>query len=404
MAYQSMWLKTYYPEFFMASVLTSYIGKKIEEIVPYLNETRRLGIKLLAPDVNRSTLKFEVSADRKGIHFGLNGIKGVGQKAVKNILEVRMRQGFQTIKDFIMLTGSAVNKTVVMALAEAGAFDFLGYNRRTIVKAVEDLLAINANVKKKIASNKKRKNPVQDISSFYQPLYDYEIEEVEEYSNEELCNMEKSLTGFYMTHHPLEGLIDYIQSKTTHPSYVINKGVRQDFGEFAEFFDDEVEEEYERLPQGQFVITGGVIKQVKEITIKRGRSKGKKMASVVLEDAYQGDIKCTVFNQQYEKLQHIIKEGKVVFIKGNIDYYNDSAQINVVEISEVNRDSAKSLLRSELISSLNEIRTTISEIEETIDLLGDDANLIVDVTDELVSLYEKHDKLVEELERLEFGT
>jgi DNA polymerase III alpha subunit len=415
LAYQSMWLKTYYPEFFMASVLTSYIGEKLEKIVPYLNETRKLGLKLLAPDVNRSTLKFEVSADRKGVHFSLNGIKGVGTKAVENILAVRFKQGFQTISDFIMQTGSAVNKTVVLALAQAGAFDFLGYNRRTLVKVAEDLLEISASVKKKIAGNKKRKHPVQDISVFFQPFYDYEVEEVEEFSNEELCNMEKTLTGFYMTHHPLEGLIHYIQSKTTHPADVINNGypIEHKVSNFLDVEDEEGnyiisdtesesdEVEYERLPQGQFVITGGVIKQIKEITIKRGRNEGKKMASIVIEDAYQGDVRCTVFNQQYEQLYNIIKEGKIIFIKGNIDYFNENPQVNVVELVEVNRNSAKTLARHELMEQLLEVRKFIREIEEVVDLLGEDANLIVEITNELVSLYDKEDEISNEIERLD---
>jgi DNA polymerase III alpha subunit len=170
-----------------------------------------------------------------------------------------------------------------------------------------------------------------------------------------------------------------------------------------EIMDEDNEQEYEMLPQGQFVITGGVIKQVKEITIKRGRNQGKKMASIVIEDAYQGDIKCTVFNQQYERLQHVVQEGKVVFIKGNVDYFNETAQVNVVELSMVSRDSAKTQARNELIVSLQELRLTIEEIEETIELLGDDADLIVETTDELVSLYDRYDSLSKELERLEFG-
>jgi DNA polymerase III alpha subunit len=218
--------------------------------------------------------------------------------------------------------------------------------------------------------------------------------------------MEKELTGFYMTHHPLEGLIDYIQSKTTHSADIINNGIPlhflSDFGEEA-YDEEDTEIEYEKLPQGQFVITGGVIKQVKEITIKRGRNEGKKMASIVIEDAYQGDVRCTVFNQQYEKLINIVKEGKVVFIKGNIDYFNENAQVNVVELTEVNRSSAKTLARNEMMEQLLEIRTTIKQIEETIDLLGDDANLIADITDELISLYDKQDKISDEIERLELG-
>jgi RecG-like helicase len=127
------------------------------------------------------------------------------------------------------------------------------------------------------------------------------------------------------------------------------------------------------------------------------------MASIVIEDAYQGDVRCTVFNQQYEKLINIVKEGKVVFIKGNIDYFNENAQVNVVELTEVNRSSAKTLARNEMMEQLLEIRTTIKQIEETIDLLGDDANLIADITDELISLYDKQDKISDEIERLELG-
>lgn len=417
LAYQSMWLKVHYPEFFMASVLTSYIGEKIEKIIPYLNEARRLGLKILAPDVNQSTLKFEVSADRKGIHFSLNGIKGVGTKAVENILETRTKHAFKTLSDFIMLTGSSVNKTVVVALAKAGAFDFLGFNRRTMVKVAEDLIAISADVKKKISANKRRKKPLQDISVFYEPFYSYEAEMLDEFAHDELCKMERELTGFYMAHHPLEGLIDYIQSKSTHTADMINLGIPverkivnalsedDDFDIEKDFISETLEEsldvEYERLPEGQLVITGGVIKQVKEITIKRGRNQGKKMASIILEDAYQGDIQCTVFNQQYEQLNNIVKEGKIVFIKGNVDYFNDNSQVNVKEITEVNRSSAKSLMRNEIIQSISELARTIGEIEETIELLGDDAELIVDVTNELFQLYDKQEMLREELERLE---
>jgi DNA polymerase-3 subunit alpha len=388
LAYQSMWLKAYYPEFFMASVLTSYIGEKISKIIPYLNEARRLGLKLLAPDVNRSTLKFEVSTDRKGIHFSLNGIKGVGTKAVENILDVRKRHDFKNLADFIMLTSSAVNKTVTAHLAMSGAFDFLGHNRKTMVKIVEDLVSISSDVKRRISANKRRKTPLQDIS----------VEDQPEFSHEELCKMEKELTGFYMVHHPLEGLINYIQSKTTHSSDIINNGVPL----FLEQYGDDIETEYQKLPQFQTVITGGVIKQLKEIMIKRGRNQGKVMASFVLEDAYEGDVRCTVFYQDYEKYKNTLKEGKVVFVRGNIDYFNDNAQVNVKEVNEVSREQAKSMHRRDLLEELAEIKRQIREIEETIELLGDDADLIVDVTNELFELYDKADSLTEEMEKVEF--
>lgn len=400
LAYQSMWLKTYYPEFFMASVLTSLIGEKLEKIIPYLNECRVMGINLLPPDVNQSTLRFEVSRDRTGIHFSLNGIKGVGVKAVQNILKTREKLEFKTLVDFILLTSGAVNKTVVTHLAMAGAFDFLGYNRRTIIKMTEDLVTLSSDVKKKISANKKRKNPVQDISTFYSLLYDYNIVELDEYLHDELCRMEKELTGFYISHHPLEGLIDFIQSKATHTSDVINNG-------YLIHTDDDITtdsglvETYQKLPQGQTVITGGVIKQLKEITIKRGRNQGKVMASFILEDAYQGDIKCTVFCQQYEEYKNTLEEGNAIMIKGKIDYFNDSAQVGVMQAYEINRNTVNSIRLKELMYDLAEIQKDIELIEETMDLLCDDTDLILDVTTQLGRLYDKQDEIKKSLEKVE---
>lgn len=411
LAYQAMWLKVYYPEFFMASVLTSYIGKKIEEMIPYLNESRRLGLDILAPDVNQSTRKFEVSKDRKGIHFGLTGIKGVGDKAVASIIAVREQHPFRQLSDFIMMTPSNVNKTVTTALAKAGAFDFLGYNRRTMVKVVEDLILISSDIKKKITANKKRKNPLKDISHFYNPFYDYEVEILEEYTHEELCKMERDLTGFYMAHHPLEGLLNYIQSKTTHTASVINNGyavatsmdfdIEDDDIVVPQQDDEEVEMEYEKLPVGQTVITGGVIKSVKEIVVKKGRNAGKTMASFILEDAYQGDVKCTAFVETYNRNLGLIQEGKVVFIRGNIDYFNDSTQVNIKDIHEVDKNQAKGIARNELLTELASVKGDIKAIEETMELLADDLDLIIDVTDELIPLYDKLSKLQQELIKMD---
>jgi DNA polymerase-3 subunit alpha len=407
-----MWLKVHYPAHFMAAVLTSWMGAKVSELVPYLNECRRLGIEVLPPDVNQSSAMFEVSKDGKGIHFGLTSVKGVGTKAVENILEIKANHAIKSLVDFISLTNSSVNKTVVSSLVKAGAFDFLGFNRRTLLQMTEDLIEINSKIKQKITNNKKRKNPVSDISSFFEPLYIYAPTIQDEFSAKELCEMERELTGFYMKHHPLDGYIEYIRSKVTNTSSEINDGIKITFNpsdEERDFVDvlseiamEELDEEdrYVRLPKGQTVITGGVIKQLNPITIKNGRSAGKQMATFIIEDAYQGDIRCTAFPEVYTKFRNTIREGNVVFIKGGIDYYRDNAQVNVGEAKEINPDIARKYQVQDNVRKLADIEEQIRSAEEILDILGtDDYNMIGAVCEELSALYEQRDvltKLVKE--------
>ncbi len=403
LAYRSMYLKVHYPVHFMASVLTSWMGGKIEEMVPYLNECRRMNIRILAPDVNHSSNKFEPSVNQAGIHFGLTGIKGVGEKAVANILEVKINHAINSIIDFMTLTGSSVNKTVVSSLIKAGAFDFLGLNRRTLLQTAEDLLAINAKIKQKITANAKRKTPVSDVSVYYQPLWDYEAPSLPEFTLAELCEMERELTGFYMAHHPLDGYVEYIRSKSTYTSLEINKGVLvngydlETDEQFAYLTGREIDSEpvYCPLPAGQTVITGGVVKQLKAIPIKSGRSKGKEMATFILEDAYQGDIKCTIFAEGYSRFKNTIREGNVIFIKGKIDYYRENAQVNVNEAKEISLEVASRYEPArDVVKELQEVQELIQLAEETLEVIGfDNADMISAVCEELLSLYDKRDEL-----------
>jgi len=417
LAYQSMYLKVYYPTHFMASVLTSWMGKKIEQMVPYLNEARAMGIRILPPDVNQSTNKFEVSRDGNGIHFGLKGIQGVGDAAIKNILDIRERHNIRSMVDFLLLTDSSVNKTVVTALIKCGAFDSLGYNRKTLLTAAEDLLALRSKAKQRISQNKKRKNPETDISKFFDPLYDYEIVKHYEFPFEELCQMERELTGFYMAHHPLDGLVPYIRHYTTHSSAEINEGVFVGYeedemsnvyqAELAPLTDDSdtLTPIYEKLPKGRTVIFGGFIKQRKEITIGKGRNKGKTMLSFIVEDAYQGDVRCTAFFEEYAKYKLALQEGNAVLIKGHIDYYHDKAQVNISDVASVNREkvrvweeeekrySSQKIDREEIVCELENLTEDIRLCEECIQLLGDDADQLSAVTEELVTMYERKDQL-----------
>jgi hypothetical protein len=122
------------------------------------------------------------------------------------------------------------------------------------------------------------------------------------------------------------------------------------------------------------------------------------MVSFVIEDAYQGDIKCTAFHETYTKFKSVIRKGNVIFIKGNIDYYMDAAQINVNEAKEISRDIANKYNNNkeaeDISREIAEIEDSIKLAEETIELLGtDDYELISEVCAELLRLYNRKDEL-----------
>ncbi|MNS90778.1 DNA polymerase III DnaE [compost metagenome] len=166
---------------------------------------------------------------------------------------------------------------------------------------------------------------------------------------------------------------------------------------------EDEEETYQPLPAGRTVITGGVVKQVTEIVVKNGKSTGQVMASVVVEDAYQGDIRCTIFADQYGRCRSLVKAGNVIFINGSIDYYRDSAQINVKSVTEVNRDVAnrfnRTVLADDLAKELAEINEDIALIEETMEAIGvDDVDLISDICEQLIALYDRREEITRQRE------
>jgi len=219
-AYQTAYMKTYWPVEFMAALLTYEVGNT-NKIVGHVAECRDMGIEVLAPDINKSGVDFAplYDEDKKAvIRFGLGAIKGVGEKAVEQIIAARNRVGsFQSLFHFCEnVDMRAVNKPVLEALIKAGAFDKLGGNRAQMVAGVKNAMKSGSAVavdRQRGQLNFFRQAADNDYSGDHQHLPD-----VSPWSEKKMSAYEKEVLGFYLTSNPLTQSAETINTYSTHNS------------------------------------------------------------------------------------------------------------------------------------------------------------------------------------------
>ena len=292
-AYQTAYLKYYYPVEFMAALMTSVIDntKKVSE---YIYSCRQMGIPVLPPDINEGEGVF--SAVNGNIRYGMYAIKSIGRPVVDTILEERHANGeYKTLQSFLERVASReVNKRAVENLIKAGACDGLDGNR-------QQMMNVYAVVMDNLASEKKKSMSGQmtlfDFAS-EEDKKDYEIKfpELEEYSKEIKLGFEKEVLGIYLSGHPLE---DYEAKWRKNISAVT-----------ADFLLDEETNEV-KVKDNEVVIVGGMIT---EKTIKYTKN-NKTMAFITLEDLV-GTVEVIIFPKDYEKYHHLLNEDEKVFIRG----------------------------------------------------------------------------------------
>ena len=292
-AYQTAYLKYYYPVEFMAALMTSVIDntKKVSE---YIYSCRQMGIPVLPPDINEGEGVF--SAVNGNIRYGMYAIKSIGRPVVDTILEERHANGeYKTLQSFLERVASReVNKRAVENLIKAGACDGLDGNR-------QQMMNVYAVVMDNLASEKKKSMSGQmtlfDFAS-EEDKKDYEIKfpRLEEYSKEIKLGFEKEVMGIYLSGHPLE---DYEEKWRKNISAVT-----------ADFLLDEETNEV-KVKDNEVVIVGGMIT---EKTIKYTKN-NKTMAFITLEDLV-GTVEVIIFPKDYEKYHHLLNEDEKVFIRG----------------------------------------------------------------------------------------
>lgn len=306
-AYQTAYLKYYYPVEFMAALMTSVIEMPAK-VAEYILVCRQMGIQILPPDINSGERGFSVDQGR--IRYGLSAIKSVGRPVIEALVKERRENGeYRTLSDFIERNSGQVNKRAIENFIKAGALDCLPGNR-------QQKMLVYSRVVDNISQNKK--NSMAGQMSLFdlvgeEDKKDYEIRmpDVGEYAREVILAFEKDVLGIYLSGHPLEQYRGILEKNTN--------------ARTTDFQPDE-ETGATRVMDNQKVIIGGM---VTEKTIKYTKN-NKVMAFVTLEDLV-GTVEVVVFPRDYEKYQSLLDEDARVLIQGRVSAEDDKASKLILE-------------------------------------------------------------------------
>lgn len=299
-AYQTAYLKYYYPVEFMAALMTSVLDNT-SKVSEYIYTCRQMGIAIMPPDINEGEGGFSVSG--QAIRYGLSAIKSIGRPVIDAIVEERKIRGpFTTLKDFITrLSGREVNKRTIENFIKAGALDGLEGNRRQKMMIYGSLLdALNQEKKTTMAGQMTLFDiaPEEDKAE-----YEIKLPNVEEYDKEVLLGFEKEVLGIYISGHPLEEYMERLKKNTN--------AVTTDF-----VLDEETGTL--KVSDGAKVRIGGMIT---DKVIKYTKS-NKAMAFITLEDLV-GTVEIIIFPKDYERYAKYLENDAKVFVEGRVTAEED---------------------------------------------------------------------------------
>ena len=307
-SFWTAYLKANYPQEYMAALLTSVKDDKDKSAV-YLNECRRMGIKVLPPDVNDSD--FDFTPRGSDIRFGLSAIRNVGANVVASILETRKAQGrFASFYDFIdKVEASVCNKRVVESLIKAGAFDSLGDSRRGLIAVHEQVIDAAVDLKRAEAIGQfDLFGGMGDEGGSSSLLVTPEIP-LGEWEKATLLAHERDMLGLYVSDHPLYGVEQLLAQSTDCSVVHVYAGDR---------------------PEGQVVTVGGLVTGVQRKTTKQGSV----WAIVTLEDL-DGAVEVMVFPQTYAAAGTLLVDDAILLVRGRIDRPDeDAARLVAMEIMQ----------------------------------------------------------------------
>ncbi len=300
-AYQTAWLKYYYPVEFMAALMTSCIDNSAK-VSEYIYTCRQMGIKILPPDINKGTATFSV--DRGNIRFGLAAIKSVGRTVIEGIIAERKERGdFTSLKDFIeRMSGKEINKRTIENFIKSGAFDsFQGTRKQFMIVYVRVLDQVQQEKKNSMAGQMSLFDMVDEDQK---PEFAIPLPDVGEYEKETKLAFEKEVLGVYLSGHPMEDYEEKWRRNTSRTT-----------------LDFQLDEETRRtkVREGARETVGGIIAGR---TIKYTKT-NKTMCFLTLEDLV-GTVEVVVFPRDYEKYRSYLEEENKIFVRGRVSEEDDA--------------------------------------------------------------------------------
>jgi DNA polymerase-3 subunit alpha len=308
-SFWTAYLKANYPAEYMAALLTSVKDDKSEnsKLSVYLNECRRMGIKVLPPDVNDSDADFTPrGAD---IRFGLSAIRNVGGNVVEQIVAARRSKGrFADFADFLRKVDVVVcNKRVIESLVKAGAFDSLGHTRRGLVAVHVEAVDAIVETKRAEAIGQFGLFDDGDTSDDSTSVGGLELQiPVGEWDKSVLLQAERDMLGLYVSDHPLMG-VEHLLAQASDCS-------------IAQLIDDRAD--------GSIVTVGGLITTVQRKVTRNGDA----WAIVTIEDL-DGGVEVQVYPKSYQQLAVQLSEDRVVLMKLRVDRREDAPRFIGMDIT-----------------------------------------------------------------------
>lgn len=335
-AVQTAYLKHYYPEEYMANLISSVMDQS-SKLYLYVSETKRLGIEVLAPDINKSYGPFEVA--NKKIIFGLSGIKNLGGNLIAAIIKAREAGGeFINFKNFLErvedVDPRALNKKGIESLIKAGAFDSLGYTRSSLMAIFEKAIAtVHDNNKINVTGQINLLDMAGDVDT-----RDIDMPNIAEYPKNIKLKLEKEVLGFYISEHPLSENAEALEN-------IVNFTT-----DYRENLDDR---QMARL-DGKYVTMAGILNNKKELTTK----KRDLMAFASLEDMY-GNIEMVVFPSTYSQYRNLIEDDNVLIVKGKLQTDESDVKLLASEFIDIKKTNFSTLYLKMNFIEYNEIKGLI---------------------------------------------
>ena len=301
LAWQTAYLKAHFPAEYMAAMMSG--TPDAEKVSSYIELSRRMGIKVLAPDINFSEGNFTV--ERGAIRFGLSAIKTVGEAAVVNILNERAFGKFKSLAEFCgRLDIKKVPRRSLEKLIKCGAFDSVDKRRTALLAAMDSAMAAGFKRQRERAGGAINLFGAEELHGT-----NADLPKVKERPHNEILAWEKDTLGFYISGHPLDTFREKISALKS----------SKDLEKFS----------------GRKVKVGGIITEARRVTTKKGDA----MAFVKLED-FDGVIDVTIFPKIFDAAFKFVAVDEVVVVEGRVENLNDTIQILADKVTAAENYSA----------------------------------------------------------------